>query len=109
MGKPRERRQVSYMNRNYELGVIIPISVQESDVKAVLSTIEGWIKELGGTITKTDNWGRRRLAYPILDFREGYYIFFEMDFPAQRVSELEYNLKFSDQVIRHLVVRLDED
>ena len=97
------------MNRNYELGVIIPISVQEADVKVVHGTIEGWIKELGGEITKTDNWGRRRLAYPILDFREGYYTFFEMSFPTQNMGELEYNLKFSDQIIRHLVIRLDED
>jgi small subunit ribosomal protein S6 len=97
------------MNREYELGVIIPVSVQEADVKVVLGTIEGWIKEFGGEITKTDNWGRRRLAYPILDFREGYYIFFQMNFPTQRMGELEYNLKFSDQIIRHLVIRLDED
>ena len=60
-------------------------------------------------ITKVDNWGRRRLAYPIQEFREGYYIFIEMNFPTQRVGELEYNLKFSDQIIRHLVIRLDED
>ncbi len=97
------------MNREYELGVIIPISVQEADVKAVLSTIEEWIKEFGGEITNVDNWGRRRLAYPIQDFREGYYIFFKMNFPTQRVNDLEYNLKFSDQIIRHLVIRLDED
>ena len=97
------------MNREYELGVIIPISVQEADVKSVQATIEGWIKEFGGEVTNVDYWGRRRLAYPILEFREGYYIFLKMDFPAERVPELEYNLKFTDQVIRHLVIRLDED
>jgi small subunit ribosomal protein S6 len=97
------------MNRDYELGVIIPISVQEAEVKGVLDTIEGWIKELGGEVTNVDNWGRRRLAYPILEFREGYYIFFQMNFPTQHIGELEYNLKFSDQIIRHLVIRLDED
>lgn len=97
------------MNREYELGVIIPVSVNEAEVKSVQSTIEGWIKDLGGEITNVDYWGRRRLAYPILEFREGYYIFFRMDFPTQRVGELEYNLKFTDQVIRHLVVRLDEN
>jgi len=97
------------MNRDYELGIIIPISVQEAEVKTVLGTVEGWIKEFGGEITNVDNWGRRRLAYPIQEFREGYYIFIAMQFPPQRVSELEYNLRFSDQVIRHLVIRLDED
>jgi small subunit ribosomal protein S6 len=108
-GQTQGKETISYMNREYELGVIIPISVQEAEVKTVLETIEGWIKDFGGEITNVDNWGRRRLAYPIQEFREGYYIFIAMNFPTQRIGELEYNLKFSDQIIRHLVIRLDED
>ena len=97
-----------HMNRSYELGFIIPSSVQESETKSVIEVVKNWITDLGGEVTNVDYWGRRRLAYPIEDFREGYYVFFRMDYPTESLSELERNLKLSDQVIRHLVVRLDE-
>jgi small subunit ribosomal protein S6 len=97
------------MNRTYELGFIIPISVQEADTQAVIATVRAWIEGLGGEIKKVDYWGRRRMAYTINDLREGYYVFLQMDFPPRRLNELEYNLRLSEQVIRHLVVRLDED
>ena len=97
------------MNRAYELGFIIPISVLEADTQAVIATVRAWIEELGGEIRKVDYWGRRRMAYTIKDYREGYYVFLQMDFPPLRLNELEYNLRLSEQVLRHLVVRLDED
>ena len=96
------------MNRSYELGFIIPSNIQESDTKSVIEAVQTWVKDLGGEVTNVDYWGRRRLAYPIEDFREGYYVFFRMDYPTENLGELERNLKLSDQVIRHLVVRLDE-
>jgi small subunit ribosomal protein S6 len=96
------------MNREYELGFIIPINVPENDTQAVIGTIQEWIENLNGQVTKVDYWGRRRLAYPIQDFREGYYVFLRMDLSPQQVPELERLLRLSDQVIRHLVVRLDE-
>ena len=96
------------MNRSYELGFVIPSSVQEPETKLVIETVKTWVSDLGGEVTDVDFWGRRRLAYPIEDFREGYYTFFKMDFPPDRLEELERSLKLSDQVIRHLVVRLDE-
>ncbi|NDJ76132.1 MAG: 30S ribosomal protein S6 [Chloroflexi bacterium] len=97
------------MQRQYELGFIIPISVSENETHGVIGTVQEWIKNLEGRVTKIDYWGRRRLAYPIQDFREGYYVFLYMDFAPQNIEELERQLFLSDQVIRHLVVRLDED
>jgi small subunit ribosomal protein S6 len=96
------------MKRAYELGFIIPTSVQESETKSVIDVVKTWIKDFGGEVTNVDIWGRRRLAYPIQDFREGYYVFLKMDYPTDRLSDLERNLRLSEQVIRHLVVRLDE-
>jgi small subunit ribosomal protein S6 len=97
------------MQRSYELGFIIPSSVNESDTQAVIELVAEWIKDLGGEVTHIDYWGRRRLAYPIQDFREGYYVFLQMDFPTEGLPELERNLKLNERIIRHLVVRLDED
>lgn len=96
------------MNRPYELGFIIPISVQEAETKNVIATVKGWIEQFGGEVTNEDYWGRRRLAYPIKDYREGYYVFLTMNFPPRKLTELERNLLLNDQVIRHLAVRLDE-
>lgn len=96
------------MNRLYELGFIIPISVQESETQNVITMVQEWITNLGGNVVKVDFWGRRRLAYPIQDYREGYYVFLHMEFPPRQLNELERSLRLNDRVIRHLVVRLDE-
>ncbi len=96
------------MNRAYELGFIIPSNVSEADTQSVINTVKGWIEGFGGQVTNVDYWGRRRLAYTIDDFREGYYVFVQMDFPPVQINELERNLLLSDRIIRHLVVRLDE-
>jgi small subunit ribosomal protein S6 len=96
------------MNRAYELGFIIASNVQEAETQTVIGTVRGWVEQLGGEVTNVDQWGRRRLAYPIEDFRDGYYVFFKMDFPPQQVNELERNLRLAEHVLRHLVVRLDD-
>lgn len=97
------------MNRSYELGFIIPNNVSEQETPAVIETVKGWIGEQEGEVVKVDFWGRRRLAYPIQDFREGYYVFVTMNMDPAKIEALEHNLKLSAQVIRHLVVRLDEE
>jgi small subunit ribosomal protein S6 len=96
------------MNRAYELGFIIPVSVPENETQNVIGTVQGWIESYEGTVTKVDYWGRRRLAYPINEVREGYYVFLQMDYPTQNLGELENRLRYNDQILRHLVVRLDE-
>lgn len=96
------------MNCPYELGFIIPSSVPETETQGVIDTVRGWIESFDGQVTNVDFWGRRRLAYPIEEFREGYYVFMQMEFAPNRLKELESNLQLSNQVIRHLVIRLDE-
>jgi small subunit ribosomal protein S6 len=96
------------VNRPYELGFIIPSSVPESDTQAVIGMVQELIESRGGAVTKVNFWGRRRLAYPINEIREGYYVFLNMDYPPQQLVELERSLHLNDRVIRHLVVRLDE-
>ncbi len=93
------------MKREYELGIIIPSSVVEQETQNVIDMVKGWIEGLDGEVTNVDYWGRRRLAYPIQDFNEGYYVFLTMNFPGTNMPELERNLLLNDQVIRHLVVR----
>ncbi|HZQ37927.1 MAG TPA: 30S ribosomal protein S6, partial [Dehalococcoidia bacterium] len=61
-----------------------------------------------GEVTNVDRWGRRRLAYPIQRFTEGTYVVTELTLPAPSVAELDANLRISEDVIRHLIVRKDE-
>ncbi len=93
------------MKRQYELGFIIPSSVLEQDTQRIIDMVKGWVEELDGEVTNVDYWGRRRLAYPIEDYREGYYVFLLMDFPTEQLPELERRILLNDQIIRHLVVR----
>lgn len=96
------------VNRQYELGFIIPSNVAEGDTETIIGVVQEWIEKNEGSVTKVDYWGRRRLAYPINDFREGYYVFVHMEYPTQRLGDLEHSLHFDERILRHLIVRLDE-
>ena len=63
---------------------------------------------MGGEIENIDEWGKRRLAYPIQDFREGYYVLMNFKADPQLPSELERNYKITDEVIRYIIIRDDE-
>lgn len=92
----------------YELVTILSPQIGEDDVPAALERINTYIANRGGEVTNVDQWGRRRLAYPIKRFTEGTYIVTELTLPAPGVAELDANLRISEDVIRHLIVRKDE-
>lgn len=93
--------------RNYELVFILQPDLDETAVQALLEKARGWITEAGGTVTKVDNWGKRRLAYVLNKRREGQYVLFEMNMPPSFSSELERNLRFQEQIMRFLIVNRD--
>jgi small subunit ribosomal protein S6 len=102
------RKEEYHAMRNYELTVIIPSDVADDDVNGVVTTVQGWIEEQGGNVAEVKNWGRKHLAYPIADFREGTYVLFNTNLEAKGINEIERNLKLSQQVIRYLLIRADE-
>ncbi|MGD0574807.1 MAG: 30S ribosomal protein S6 [Anaerolineales bacterium] len=91
--------------RNYELGLVIRTEVNEEALNEFLEKIKGWITQAGGSLTKTDLWGKRQLAYPIMKQREGLYVFLNAEMPPAATSELEHNLRLTEQVLRFLIVR----
>jgi small subunit ribosomal protein S6 len=95
--------------RNYELVLIVRPEVDEEGLAAVVETVKGVVKRGDGEVSKVDLWGLRRLAYPIQKLREGQYVLMYLDMATEGVAELERNLGLSEQVIRHLVVRLEDD
>ncbi len=91
--------------RDYEVIIIVSPQVEEERVGSVVDRVTSWITGRGGTIEKIEPWGRRRLAYPIQDFREGNYFLIRAKMEPTSVDELESNLRILEDVIRHLVVR----
>ena len=95
------------MKRDYELGFILNPEVSEEQTRAILDRVQTIVANYGGQIVKVNQWGRRRLAYPIQRHRDGFYIFIDMILTPETVSELDRTLKVSEEVLRHLIKRRD--
>lgn len=95
------------MRRDYELGFILNPEVSEEQTRAILERIEQIVNNHDGQVVKVNQWGRRRLAYPIQHHRDGNYVFIDMILTPETVLELDRNLKVSEEVIRHLITRRD--
>ena len=94
--------------RQYELTFILPPSLAEDEIATVQETIEGWITSQDGEIIKASHWGRRKLAYLIQNFKEGYYILLEIKADPSIFKDVDRRLRLEAHVLRHLVVRIDE-
>jgi small subunit ribosomal protein S6 len=96
-----------FVRRDYELGFILNPEVSEEQTSAILERIEKIVNNYDGQVVKVNQWGRRRLAYPIEHHRDGYYVFIDMILTPETVLELDRTLKVSEEVMRHLVKRRD--
>lgn len=92
---------------DYELVVIVNPSVADDDVPAALEKLKTFITNRGGAVAEVNQWGRKRLAYTIKKCSEGNYALIKFSFDPKTATELEASLKLSDDVIRHILVRLD--
>ena len=95
--------------RDYELVMIVSPEVADENVPAVIERVSQFITGGGGAIVEVDQWGRRKLAYPIKRFSEGTYILTQFKLEPQLTAELEANLQISEEILRHLLVRLGEE
>jgi small subunit ribosomal protein S6 len=96
------------MNRKYELVYVVSPDATDEQVTELHTQVDGIAQRMGGTIDKTENWGRRRLAYEIGRHKEGTYVLEVIDGSGELMKEIDRRLKVTDLVIRHLVVRIDE-
>ena len=92
---------------DYELVMVISSEVAEEKFEATIDNISRFITGRGGTITEVERWGKRKLAYPIRRFVEGYYVLIRFKLGPAFGKELEANLKISEEVLRHLLIRLN--
>lgn len=91
----------------YETMLITSAALDEEATAALVGKFKTLI-ENNGTIDSIDEWGKRRLAYPINDKPEGYYVLVTMQAPAELPKEIERNLRINENVLRSLVIKLEE-
>jgi small subunit ribosomal protein S6 len=95
--------------RQYELVYIVTPEATEQEVADLHTQIEQIVQRYNGTFDKTENWGRRKLAYVIGKHREGTYVVETISGSGELMKEIDRRLRVIDQVIRHLIVRVDDE
>jgi small subunit ribosomal protein S6 len=98
--------------RTYELVFLVDPRVSDEDVVTLTNDYKQMITAGGGAeITAEENWGRRKLAYPIHKLTEGKYVLLRIDSPngETRLPEVEHRMRQNDKILRYLTVRIDED
>jgi len=93
--------------RNYELVLIISPEIVDEAFDTTIDKISQFITEKGGVISDVERWGKRRLAYPIGHFMEGNYVLTQFKLKPALSKELEANLQISEEVLRHLLIRIE--
>src|SRR5689334_24414362 len=96
-------------NRQYELIYILPPETAEQQATELHDQVSEIVTRLHGQIEKTENWGRRKLAYEIGHFKEGVYVLEVINGTGELMKELDRRLKVIDMVARHMIVRVDEE
>jgi small subunit ribosomal protein S6 len=92
---------------NYEVALIIRPELEEEAQQQVIERISQILTAEGGQVDNVDNWGRRRLAYPINKVNEGFYCFIQGQFSSSVLPELDRTIQLSDDILRHMVIRPD--
>ncbi len=94
--------------REYELVYVLQPGLDETALQSFEQRMGDLIEAQGGTDIVTEPWGKRNLAYPIRRYFEGYYILHRFAMPPTGTDELDRTLRFSEDVIRYLLMRQDE-
>lgn len=94
--------------RDYEIMYIIRPDIEEEAQTSLIERFSSILTDNGAEIEKVDEMGKKRLAYEINDYRDGYYIVINFKGGEEAVNEFDRQAKYSDDIIRHMVVRVDE-
>jgi small subunit ribosomal protein S6 len=87
--------------------VVISPDIAEEDIPGTIDKVTQFITQRGGAVTEVERWGRRKLAYPIKHHREGDYVVARFELEASKIRELEASLDLPDELLRHLLVKLE--
>lgn len=92
----------------YELTIVLPGGFTDAKQNAALEKVKGLVDQSGGSISKTDKWGKRPLAYPIRKQMEGVYYLLELSLDPEKTNPISRIIDNDDQILRHLIVRVDK-
>jgi small subunit ribosomal protein S6 len=95
--------------REYDFTVIVRGDLPESEASKALNQYENLMAVEGGEVLKKDDWGVKRLAYPIKKSYRGYYVNYDFVGQPSSVAEIERLMRIDDNILRYLVVRVNED
>ncbi|MCM3164400.1 MULTISPECIES: 30S ribosomal protein S6 [Bacillaceae] len=94
--------------RKYEVMYIIRPNIEDEAKKALVERFNNVLSENGAEVTEAKEWGKRRLAYEINDFRDGYYMLLQVNSAAEAVQEFDRLAKISEDIIRHIVIKKED-
>jgi len=94
--------------RDYEMVMIINPDFVDEALDTKIKSITQFIIDKGGVVSEVEQWGKRRLAYPVEHFMEGSYVLTRFKLEPMLSKELEKNLKMSEEVLRHLLIRVGD-
>lgn len=97
------------MTRMYETIFIVQPDLADDDLKAISAKVQEIIASMKGDLKKLEDWGMRKLAYPINKFSRGRYYYLRFDGDAALIAELERRLRLNDKVIRYQSVKLESE
>jgi len=97
------------MNRTYEVMYIVRPDVEEADIDKLIEGFSGNVTNGGGEVKSVEKMGRRRLAYTVRKFNDGFYVLMTIAAQGSLVAEIERRLRVSEQVIKFITVRMDEE
>ena len=95
--------------RLYDIDVLVTPDLNDEDATKVAAEYKKILTDGGATVVKDEPWGKRRLAFPIQRKREAHYHYWQVEAAPAAVAEAERRMGLSDQVLRHLAVRVDEE
>jgi small subunit ribosomal protein S6 len=94
--------------REYEILYIVRADLDDDKVQDIIKRVNTLIEKAGGSLERTNIWGKRKLAYEVKHQKEGSYVLQDFQIGPDRVPELEAALKITEEVLRHLIVRKPE-
>jgi small subunit ribosomal protein S6 len=97
------------MNRTYEIMFIVRPDVEEADLDKLIEGFSANVTSGGGAVKSVEKMGRRRLAYTVRKFNDGFYVLLNVAIPGAGIAEIERRLRVSEQVIKFITVRMDEE
>jgi small subunit ribosomal protein S6 len=107
---PRKRQKAQQVQdtrlADYELVYIVSPEVADEELDSKIEAISQFISGHSGVIAEVDRWGKKKLAYPIKHFLEGNYILTRFKISPAQCTELESNLKITEEVLRHLLIKV---